>query len=85
MTVIVLNSPEVARVFQPQLTCVFFHLLSSGKAWIALTFTPIVALTPDFCILLWRSLLHPTPVDKLRKRNKARVAQLSDEKELTPT
>ena len=84
MSVMVLNAPTVAQIFQPQLTYVFFDLLSTGKSWVVLAFTPVVALTPDFCILLWRRLLHPTPVDKLRKRTKVGRAQLIDEKNLTP-
>ena len=67
LTVIVLNAPKVASVFQPQLTYIFFRVLGTGKAWIAIFFTPIVALLPDIAILFRRTLLHPTPIDKLRR------------------
>jgi phospholipid-transporting ATPase len=78
-TVIVLNAPKIASVFQPQLIYVFFELLGTGKTWIALVFTPIVALLPDFGLLLWQSLLRPTPIEKLRRKSRP-LSQ--DEKEL---
>lgn len=79
LTVIVLNAPKVASVFQPQLTFVFFQLLGTGKTWLALVFTPIVALLPDIGLLLRQCLLHPTPIDKLRRKSHP-LSQ--DEKEL---
>ena len=67
--VICLNTPAF-RVFQPQITFLFFEMLSSGKAWLIILLTPMIALTPDFVITSYRGIFDPTPTDKVMSEAK---------------
>jgi len=66
-SVLVLNFDTVSQLFQPQLNQVFYALLCTAKAWMAITLVPFLALIPDAALLCWKRVFYPSPVDKLLK------------------
>jgi magnesium-transporting ATPase (P-type) len=55
--------PEVAVGMQPEMADVIFEMFKTGKFWIVVIGGPLLALTPDVGIKVFRRLLMPTPSD----------------------
>lgn len=65
VSIIFLNTANVASRIQPGLNQLFYALMSRPKSWIVVFFVPIIALIPDFVFTSWNKIFHPTPVDNL--------------------
>ena len=70
-----INADGVASAIQPEITGLFFLVLSFGKTWVILILGTLIALMPDFIAICVKRLLFPTPSDKvmmyLKQTNKA--------------
>jgi hypothetical protein len=62
----------VALTFQPQMNQLFYYLLSQGLTWVIIFVNPLVCLLPDFCVKVWRTRYHKSPVDILLEEQQHR-------------
>jgi phospholipid-transporting ATPase len=65
LSVIVLNEERMANLFQPQLIHLFFNILGNPMFWVMIILGPTLAVLPDCLVKSFRSVFHPTSVDKV--------------------
>lgn len=86
LTVVVLNVSVFARVFQPQISSLFFNILGTGRFWVVVLFAPLVAILPDVCLKAYRQAFHPTTLEAIirQRRLEALQREISVVPEMTP-
>jgi phospholipid-transporting ATPase len=65
VSIIILNTNAVAKVFQPEANQLVFNMLGTGKFWLVMFLTPVFALLPDYLIAAGQSVFWPSPDDEI--------------------
>ena len=72
LTVVILNVGSMAKVFQAQLSQLFFNILKTPRFWLVITLAPFIALLPDLYFKAYQNVFTPNPIEKIiRLRGKA--------------
>jgi magnesium-transporting ATPase (P-type) len=63
VSAMVLNTPDVSFIFQPQITGEIWNACVSPKAYMAAVVLPMIALIPDITYIMFQKIFYPTPTD----------------------
>ena len=72
----------MARIFQPQMSYLFFNILMTGRFWTVVLAGPVVALLPDIFLKGYRQVFHATSLEVIIRQR--RIEALSKEISVVP-
>jgi len=65
ITLLIGNSPTIAKTFQPEIMGEFFNMLVNWRFYMLVFVIPGIALLPDVTYLFFKRVFFPSPTDKV--------------------
>lgn len=70
LTVIVLNLSSMSKIFQSQLSSLFFNILKTPRFWMIVLAAPLLAVLPDMYLKAYNNMFAGNHVDYIIKNRK---------------